>query len=84
MTSNPKLRAGRKHRKTKNYFSKRIGRECRLVYRISCNKCPRLLSNYKALRCGAIGGRCLKEVGTYFKVRRVILMKFQNFVIVFS
>ena len=51
------------------------------MYRISSNKRPRHLFNSKDLGCGAYSSVALKEGGAYFKVRGIILMKFQNFII---
>ena len=49
-------------------------------YRISFNKKPQRLFKVEAVRWGAYW-RALKEGGDFFKVREIILMKFQNFVI---
>ena len=41
--------------------------------------CLLKLINFKALGCGAYWRVALKKSGAYFKVRGIILMKFQNF-----
>ena len=52
-----------------------------LKYRISFNKPPGTCLILKLYSAVLIGERCLKEGNTYLKVRGIIQMNFQNFVI---
>ena len=51
------------------------------MYCICSNKRPRRIVNFEALRCDTHWRSAVKEGGAHIKVRRIVVMKVQNFAI---